>query len=479
MKDRRLLNRREALQIAGFSILGQTAVNMGAPLGTSRQANSQRSGIAASTDRTHSATPTGVQDFVDQAPADIFAGPIVMNGQVVYHAIDDSWIELIPQSHWGNFIYVITRLGTEPGTLSRLPGTPAVPSGITSSREIPWKAIQAGSKPTLRLEGEITVARSEGAELEGRFAFKDEIVRLGFKLIENNLLGYDPAPTFRSLYYGSNVRQKLDVYLTKAPAPAPVAVYLHGGGWQRGDKSDLRGHHVLLDAGISVVAVDYRYLPQENPSASTPAVAVPLSDAARAIQFIRSKAAEWGLAKDRLGVWGISAGACSSLWLGTHPDMADLSSSDPVLRESTRPACVSAVAPQTSLDPEQMRAWVGPGLTYGPQAFGIKGFEEFLRERERLLPWIREYSPAALLSRTSAPIFLDYRNIPLIPFDPLGGYYTHSPQFGVGFLKLARQIGAECYLRYGGHEPERFRSWQQFLLEKLTPQRLERSQLAR
>lgn len=467
MKDRRLLNRREALQVAGFGILGTATAGMAAPAGRQRYVDAQRSEGSTAADRMRGATPIiGVQNFLYEAPGDVFAGPFVISGQVVYHAVDGSWLEFIAQSNWGGFIYVITRLGVKPGTLPRVSGTPTAPPGAAISRDIPWNAIQAG-KP-LWLEGEITAVRSDGAELEGRFAFRDEIVRLRFKLIENNLLGADPAPTIRSVYYGPHVRQKLDVYLAKSSRPAPVAVYFHGGGWQRGDKSDLRGHHIFLDAGISVVAADYRYLPSENPSASTPAVAIPLGDAARAVQFVRSKAAEWNLDKNRLGVWGVSAGACSSLWLGTHPDMADPSSSDRVLRESTRPDCVSAIAPQTSLDPEQMRAWVGPGLTYGPQAFGIKGFEAFLAARQRLLPWIREYSPAALLSRSSAPIFLDYRNISLVPFEPLGGYYTHSPRFGIGFLNLARQAGAECYLHYEEHEAERFGSWHQFLIERLT-----------
>jgi acetyl esterase/lipase len=266
------------------------------------------------------------------------------------------------------------------------------------------------------------------------------------------------------------VRQKLDVYLAKSSVPTPVAVYIHGGGWQTSDKSNLSGQRMFLDRGISVIAIDYRYLPLENLSASMPPVAVPLMDAARAIQFIRSKAAEWGLAKNVIGVWGISAGACSALWLATHADMADPSSSDPILRESTRPAYASAILAQTTLDPEQMRAWVGPKLTYGPRAFGITaragGFEAFLAARKRLLPWIGAYSPAALLNRTSAPIFLDYRDFSLTPCEPIDAYYTHSPQFGIGFLKLASQVGAECYLRYEGHEAERFGDWQQFVIAK-------------
>lgn len=46
-----------------------------------------------------------------------------------------------------------------------------------------------------------------------------------------------------------------------------------------------------------------------------PPVKVPLHDAARALQFVRSKAAEWNIDKQRIGAAGGSAGACSSLWL--------------------------------------------------------------------------------------------------------------------------------------------------------------------
>ena len=55
----------------------------------------------------------------------------------------------------------------------------------------------------------------------------------------------------------------------------------------------------------------------------------PLEDAARALQFVRSKAAQWNLDKQRIGASGGSAGACSALWLAFHDDMADPNSQDP------------------------------------------------------------------------------------------------------------------------------------------------------
>mgnify|MGYP002526952452 FL=1 len=78
-----------------------------------------------------------------------------------------------------------------------------------------------------------------------------------------------------------------------------------------------------LDKGISVVAINYRYIQNAVADKIVPPVKAPLSDAARALQFIRSKADEWNLDKKRIGATGGSAGACSSLWLALHDDMAD------------------------------------------------------------------------------------------------------------------------------------------------------------
>ena len=92
--------------------------------------------------------------------------------------------------------------------------------------------------------------------------------------------------------------------------------------------------------------------------------------------------------KLRIGATGSSAGACSSLWLAFHPDMADSKSSDPVAREPTRLWCAAVVKAQTTLDPKQMKEWT-PNSRYGGHAFGFTGdaakklsqFDEFLANR--------------------------------------------------------------------------------------------------
>ena len=167
----------------------------------------------------------------------------------------------------------------------------------------------------------------------------------------------------------------------------------------------------------------------------------PLHDAARALQFVRSKAAEWNIDKQRIGAAGGSAGACSSLWLAFHDDLAD-----PRERRPRRPRVDAALVrrghgAQTTLDPQQMKEWT-PNSRYGGHAFGLGGFPQFLAGREQILPWIAEYSPYALVSADDPPVYLIYSAPPALgqeQKDP-----THTSNFGV---KLQEHCAAERGLR--------------------------------
>src|SRR4029077_2521824 len=105
-------------------------------------------------------------------------------------------------------------------------------------------------------------------------------------------------------------------------------VFIHGGGFRGGDKSNLSAELLTgcLANGLSVMAVNYRLSPEVHYPAH-------YHDCARAIQFARSKAGEWNLDAKRVGATGGSAGACTSLWLGVHPDPADPQSRGPIAHE--------------------------------------------------------------------------------------------------------------------------------------------------
>jgi acetyl esterase/lipase len=261
-----------------------------------------------------------------------------------------------------------------------------------------------------------------------------------------------PQPTHTDIRYGDHARHVLDFWQAESTTPTPLVFVIHGGGWQGGEKERVNRFAdvaSLLEAKISVAALNYRYIKQAVEDGVEPPVKAPLHDAARALQLIRSKAAEWNIDKKRIGAAGGSAGACSSLWLAFHDDLADPKSEDPIARESTRLMCAAVTGAQTSLDPQQMKQWT-PNSRYGGHAFGLSGFAQFLAERENILPWIAEYSPYALVSKDDPPVYLIYSAKPAIgqaQKDP-----THTSNFGVKLQEHCTDQGVACELVYPGAE---------------------------
>jgi hypothetical protein len=149
----------------------------------------------------------------------------------------------------------------------------------------------------------------------------------------------------------------------------------------------------------------------------------------------------------RIGAAGGSAGACSSLWLAYHDDLADPTNKDPIARESTRLWCAAVMGAQTTLDPRQMVTWT-PNSKYGGHAFGIGTFAQFLADREKILPWLAEYSPYALVTADDPPVYLSYSAPPALgqeQKDP-----THTSNFGVKLQEHCNVIGVACELVYPG-----------------------------
>jgi acetyl esterase/lipase len=274
----------------------------------------------------------------------------------------------------------------------------------------------------------------------------------------------DEPKQLLNLPYGSHPRQVLDFYPAKSDKPTPVVFYIHGGGWRGGDKKT--DPKPFLDKGISVVAINYRYVQNGVEEKVEPPVKAPLSDAARALQFVRSKADEWNLDKTRIGATGGSAGACSSLWLAFHDDLADPKSDDPVARESTRLYCAAVNGAQVSLDPKELREWM-PNYKYGAHAFGMADLESVIANREKVLPWIKEYSPIEHVSNDDPPIALFYSGeAPVVgssPKDP-----THSGVMGVKLAERLKAANVEVVLVHPGQPHPMYKTSTEYLIDHLS-----------
>ncbi|MCC9307090.1 alpha/beta hydrolase [Kitasatospora sp. RB6PN24] len=100
----------------------------------------------------------------------------------------------------------------------------------------------------------------------------------------------------------------LDLRLPPGPGPAPVAVWVHGGGFQWGDRrypleamEPEAFWRAATRAGLAVATIDYRL----SGEARFPAQ---LDDAQAALAFLRRNAGQLGLDPGRIGLWGESAG---------------------------------------------------------------------------------------------------------------------------------------------------------------------------
>lgn len=154
-----------------------------------------------------------------------------------------------------------------------------------------------------------------------------------------------PEPSHADVKYGPHERNVFDLWLAESEPPTPLVVFLHGGGFTGGDKSKANPAAIqtCLDAGVSFMAVNYRFL-HHAPIQDI------LLDTARAVQFIRFHASTYRIDPRRIASFGTSAGAGSSLWLAVRDDLADPGNPDPVLRQSSRILAAGCLNPQASYD---------------------------------------------------------------------------------------------------------------------------------
>jgi len=272
-------------------------------------------------------------------------------------------------------------------------------------------------------------------------------------------------PTYADVKYGPHEQNAIDFYQAESDEPAPLVLFIHGGGFRNGSKRAVNQATLqeLLDAGISVAAVEYRFISH----APLPAAH---KDCLRALQFIRSKAGQWNIDKTRVGAFGGSAGAQLCMWLAFHDEMADPSSSDPLRRESSRLTCVATNGGQTTMDFNWWMKWI-PGYDKPHrergEAFGDITDEEF----DKI---IEDISALSLISADDPPIFMSYG---MKPDDPIPtdnakaqNWKVHHVMFGIKLKEVMDKLGVEADLKYPGAKTI-YASTAEFFITKLQPKR--------
>jgi arylformamidase len=98
-------------------------------------------------------------------------------------------------------------------------------------------------------------------------------------------------------------RQVLDIYSPQNAKNLPVVFWIHGGGWQTGDKTDIQiKPQVFMEKGFVFVSTNYRLLPKVD-------METLVRDVAKSIRWVHDNIAKHGGDPKRLLVMGHSAGA--------------------------------------------------------------------------------------------------------------------------------------------------------------------------
>lgn len=274
-----------------------------------------------------------------------------------------------------------------------------------------------------------------------------------------------PQPTHADIAYGPHALNVFDFWQAPSSEPAPLVVFIHGGGFVGGDKSKARGDALLpkfLAAGVSFASINYRFRRQ------TPIQNI-LRDAARAIQYMRYHARRFNIDKTRVGAYGGSAGAGTSLWLAVHDDLADPGNPDPVLRESSRLAAAGSQSGQFSYDITLWEDVFGIPIDKfhpaDPSFFGFKSVDEYDTEKGKRIR--ADVDMRGLISPDDAPVFL-------ISTQPGGtptskGHLNHHPKHSIVIKERldAAGVPSQMYLPALGKPPPDSEALLRFFLKHL------------
>lgn len=122
------------------------------------------------------------------------------------------------------------------------------------------------------------------------------------------------AAPAQTLSYGSNPLQVLDFYRAQGTArPAPLVLFVHGGGWKRGSKDNAAGGWKQVHypaAGYAYASINYRLVPAAT-------VEQQAADVAAALKHLLTRADALGIDRTRVVLMGHSAGAHLVALIGT------------------------------------------------------------------------------------------------------------------------------------------------------------------
>ncbi len=235
----------------------------------------------------------------------------------------------------------------------------------------------------------------------------------------DHFLGIATFPLWEGDAPGALGKEQADVPTLTLFRPWPgsgngTAVIIAPGGGYLGLASNHEGRQVadwFTARGVTAFVLKYR-LGQKY------LYPIPLTDAQRAIRLVRSRAKEFGIVPDRIGIMGFSAGGHLAATAGTMYDAGQPAAADPVERASSRPDfLILGYAWLNAMKPDQQ---------------GVSGYCKLMKAAPEKCKFFAQYSPDEHVSAQTPPTFLYHTtDDELVPVEASLTFYQALRKAGV------------------------------------------------
>jgi acetyl esterase/lipase len=199
-------------------------------------------------------------------------------------------------------------------------------------------------------------------------------------------------------------RQKLDLYLPKAEKRLPLIIWIHGGAWLAGNKTDGVPLNYLAE-GYAVASINYRL----SQHAIFPAQ---IEDCKAAVRYLRANAQKYNMDPNCFGAWGPSAGGHLVALLGTTGDVNEFDVGDNLTVSSRVQAVVDYFGPTDFLQMDEHR--LPDGMVHNtpnlPESQLIGGYIQDNKEK------VAKANPITYVTKDDAPFLIVHGDMdPLVP----------------------------------------------------------------
>ncbi|TAE12551.1 MAG: alpha/beta hydrolase [Bacteroidetes bacterium] len=297
----------------------------------------------------------------------------------------------------------------------------------------------------------------------------------------------------KDIAYDSKERTQFDIWLPNANTPTGLVIYVHGGGFTSGDKNYV---YAVQAGGAWDFPADIRFFLQNNIAfatirytllktiGETEGVKKSMGDVRRALQYIKHRASDFNIDKNKIILSGNSAGAGTSLWIALNNDFANAQSSDLVLRESSRVKGVAVRETQASYNVEDR--WVNDvfvdyGLTWSQilanetgniqKMYGVSSNTQY--ESPAIDAYRAEVDMLALMSADDPEIWVNNTLRDVVnPYNPFNADIPSHHAFHARELKERADAVGVKNIAYYGRNPIIYahpsnENWAQFCKRKI------------